>query len=42
MIKGKVSDRAMHVEVLPAGSVEFETTVAESVTATVVRRRRLK
>jgi hypothetical protein len=34
--KGKMSDRAVHLQVLPTGTVEFEATVAENVLATVI------
>lgn len=36
IVRQKMSDRAMHLEILPAGTVEFETTLAEKVVATVI------
>ena len=34
--KGKLSDRAIHLKILPPGTVKFEVTIAKKVTATVV------
>jgi cold shock CspA family protein len=39
--KGKMSDRAVHLQILPPGTVQFEITVAENVEAMVIGEARV-